>query len=79
MNTNLKKKEDQNLIKENQIYVEQLDNGLIAIHLNNRKIALFYLCKKGKKKLLFLYFIMLLYIFIYLSELGENFNNIKEN
>jgi hypothetical protein len=68
------KEKDKKLIKEKQKYVEQLDNGLIAIHLSNGKIALFYLSKNGYKRLLFLYFIMLLYLFIYFSEMEEILN-----
>lgn len=67
------------LIEERKKYVEHLNNGLIAIHLNNGKIARFYLSKKGQKKILFLYFIILLHLFMYFSEMEENFNNINVN
>ena len=67
------------LIEERKKYVEHLNNGLIAIHLNNRIIARFYLSKKGQKKILFLYFIILLHLFMYFSEMEENFNNINVN
>ena len=62
------------LIKERKKYAEQLNNGLIAIHLNDGRTDLFYLSKKCQKKILFLYFIILLYLFMYFSEMVENFN-----
>ena len=62
------------LIRERKKYAEQLNNGLIAIHLNDGRTDLFYLSKKCQKKILFLYFIILLYLFMYFSEMIENFN-----
>jgi hypothetical protein len=62
------------LIRERKKYAEQLNNGLIAIHLNDGRTDLFYLSKKCQKKILFLYFIILLYLFMHFLEMVENFN-----